>query len=271
MPTWAIIDDPNNSANAGQYLANRVPGRWHHRGWGLQRAYIVELTSQSSSSALWTLARELAAFLLVIDSERWFQELLKQTYPAIWHDDGPEVVAYAVQMLHDDVGGEHARLNWATARIYQFLIENAVVHLDGLRTFWLGVVRRQRQAVLERAVDQLLLAQEYRAFVRLLRQLIDAAPSHVAMVHLRTTSARWLVFEDEAGHSLAEDLLGELAPRGEPVDSLDELAISALVSLAPLRVRYHGQGISEHALSTIRDVFGGRFERCAGCTRCARV
>lgn len=221
--------------------------------------------------------RELARLLSELIVERAEPELLRRIvrrhYGYLEEGLREQVVRTARQFL--DRAEENPSGSGRKARVYARLLEHLeqsdAVHIDGFIRFRLKDYVEELEDAVDRAVDQYLMDREYGEFIRLLRYFVELQEPRPETVHV--------VCRPEGGFELFHADGGPIelgtAPEvtvatGTEVD-LDDVLLSALVSLAPRRVVVH-EGAGRLATDTgdaLRRVFEGALHTCRGCRICS--
>lgn len=257
----------NTSEGLGEFLARNIPGEWSERRDG-PRLFCTLYRDDAGKGLAWPMARALAQYL-VIDQERfWLEELLKRRYRAFSPEEQREVVDDALRLLHTDHDQDLGRLDLATTLIFSYVNEHQMVVVEGVRNFLLPEIRLEFEGAIDHAVDSYLMEQEYQEFVGLLKRLVSVAGSPHEWIHVKFSANRFY-FEDAGGNRLGDDLVNEMLGGldGED-DALDDVLISALVTLAPQRITIHQGHLGSEGLDTLRNVFDNKVLMCPGCARC---
>ncbi len=219
-------------------------------------------------SRAWPMARALAEYILGYHERTWITELLTRRYQIFEKGEQSDIVERALTILHAEPDDGRVRLDLATTMVLHYLLDHQAIVVEGIRTFLLKEIRAEFQAAIAAAVDAHLLDEEYQAFVQLLKRLVDLANTRQEWVHVRFAQ-RGLYFEDSGGRRLGDELIDDvLKETDDDLERLDEVLISALVTMAPARITIHRGHIGTQARETLVRVFDGRIVFCPGCGRC---
>lgn len=214
------------------------------------------------------LARGLAGFLLEDWFSTWLLSLIRRHYPYFDASEQSALRTYAATRLRANTA---ARTGLVQGRVEAFLGDHQQVVIEGLTTFLLKDVCREMEEAIDLAVDDLLMENEHREFVRLLRNFLSLQNPRVDEVHVFYRGRRFYI-EDDAGHPAGLDVVQELMA-GLPSEApQDDLLLSALLTLAPRRIHLHRGPTDENAKRTLTQVFEERLDICRGCaeSRCRR-
>ncbi len=266
---WVVSSDDDALADGlSEFLARNVPGEWIERRQGhhLECSLIGNAVDDDTQTG--PMAYTLTRYLLIYQERYWLECLLQSRYRTFDASECQEIVDGALRILHADPDQDADRLHVATTTVFHYLLSQSAVVLEGVRTFLLKDIRLELVEAIDRAVDGHLLNQEYQEFIHLLRRLVAVSRTCQEWVHVRFESGTFF-FEDGFGKRLGEDLIADmLVGRDADETGVDEVLISALVTLAPHRITVHQGQITSEARKTLLEVFEGGVLFCWGCGRC---
>jgi len=163
------------------------------------------------------------------------------------------------------------RLFLVATEALECLWERERIDVDGFVRFRLREYKRRLDDCLHDAVRRYELGREQQEFIKLLRYLIEHQEASIDELHIFPGREDSFEMRDRNGSSVDSEYLEayvwDLAREG-CVDR-EDLLISALVSLAPLKVHWHFDR-SVWRSQVAEKVLGRRLVYCSGCERCAR-
>lgn len=218
-----------------------------------------------------TVADALSEFITDRWQDRLLGKLLSNRYSYFNPDEQASISAAAARRLARDGHARPVRRSRILARLQEYLEKHNTVVVDGFVTFRCKDYMEELESALDQAVDEFLLEREYQEFVRLLRYFVDSQPPRHDVVHALVLADGSFQLTDAGGRPLNNDALADLATELAARDvALEDLLISALISLAPRTVvlHRHGMGPTAETLATVEAVFGRRLSICPGCPRC---
>jgi putative sporulation protein YtxC len=211
----------------------------------------------------------------------WERQLLRRIAKGECNDLEPtersQVVAQAEMVLDGHpwrreagVMRKVARKGYVLQEVDRYLASHRVLIIDGFIRFRLRRYLGQLEEAMEQAVDEFMLEKEYREFISLLRNFLAAQEPRVDRVHVLVRGDGGFRLVDDNGSSVSERFLTEcLHESGTKDINLDDLLVSALITIAPRRVRLHAPvGTDSEGLRTLRAVFSDRLTVCHGCELC---
>lgn len=168
------------------------------------------------------------------------------------------------------LGRKVARKGHVLRQVDGYLVENRVLDIDGFVRFRLKDYMRLLESVIEQAVDEFMVEKEYREFILLLKHFLAAQEPRVDRVHVLVSRDGGFRLVDDEGCSISEQFLAEcLTESGTKDVNRDDLLISALITIAPRRLKLHlPSGAEGEGLRTLRAVFADRLSVCHGCDLC---
>lgn len=142
--------------------------------------------------------------------------------------------------------------------------------IEGFVSFRLRSYVAHLETTVEQAVDKFMLQKEYREFILLLRHFLTAQEPRIERVHVLVGPSGGFRLLDDAGTTISEQYLEEcLIEAGQKDINRDDLLISALITIAPRRLKLHAlPGTDSDGLRTLRAVFADRLTVCRGCELC---
>ena len=269
MIQWVVMtDDVALAEEFGEFLARSVPGEWQEERHGAHWQCTLQGPGDERSERAWPLARALAKYLITFHGREWLEKLLLRRYRVFEEIERQQIVDYALHLLHNDAEQDWDRLDLATTVVFNYLTAQSVVVAEGLRTFLLADVRHEFEDAIDQAVDAHLMDREYQEFVQLLRRMVNLSGSRPEWIHVHFSHGRFF-FEDVLGVRQGDDLVDDMLDGlGDDSGGLEEVLISALVTIAPNRVTIHQGPLAAEGRETLLKIFDGRILFCRGCGRC---
>lgn len=153
-------------------------------------------------------------------------------------------------------------------RIAEHLEHMAMLVIEGFVRFRLRDIVEEVGGMASSLLDEYLLQQENRDFIRMLRNYARNKGGQSEAIHVIFSPSRVFRIYDERMCLLASNAEGFGVPVDDEVNH-EDLLIASVVGLAPRRLVIHGQRCLPATLETLRDVFGDRVEVCTGCNLCS--
>ncbi len=189
-----------------------------------------------------------------------------------FHTSGSDTVVKAV--LH---WLEKKRMRKPSLRLDQkiadqvsgFLEDSRRLAVDGFIRFRLKGYHRVLTRLLDQAVREYRLEQEYQEFIELLRYFVSTQKTQIPMIHvLHFGKSRFHLMKEDGTPLQLKDVEGAMHELMEHTCSREDLIVSTLLSAAPEFVVLHTQQREETIIRTVRKIFEGRIVLCEGCPLC---
>lgn len=161
--------------------------------------------------------------------------------------------------------GESQRKSRVWAKLAEYLEREDEIVVEGFITFRLKEYLESLFDTVEDVVEDYLTEREYREFLRLLRHFMSRQKNPIRSVNVVRIEDQYRLLDDRQ-----ESVKGDVArflqkpPRGMDL-SLDDLIVSAVVTLAPETVIWHGDIGGSPCHDLLRDLFLDHFLICQGC------
>lgn len=220
-----------------------------------------------------------ADFIVNVLEPEWMLRTLRKDYPYLSEEEIEKTLAFCQQMLspeddpiqsEGDVSlGPEERKRQIFKKAYAFLSEGKVFHVDGFIHFRLKNYRQDLLAIIDFAVDEYILDQEYQEFIRLLRHFIAVQPMKTPLVHiLHIQDHQFQLLDEEGQYIPAAEIEKHLHAWTKQSVHPEELIISTLVTLAPEKIIVHTNHPADTVIDTLQSIFEDRMNICTGCTQC---
>jgi YtxC-like family. len=200
---------------------------------------------------------------------RLLTRMIARIRPGYRREDKARVhqVARAIaQRVGEDAFSERSRV---LQRTLDYLSEADFLQLDGFVRFRLKAYREELMDCVRQAVDDLEVEKEREELIALLKEFIQGRSSEVPVVHILPAGEERFRLVDQGGAPVEAELFNDFQWDLVDADQVDmeELLITALVSIAPRRVVCH-RPIETGDIPMVADVFAGKLITCAGCELC---
>jgi putative sporulation protein YtxC len=167
------------------------------------------------------------------------------------------------------VNAETIREQWRYRiwdRLMDHLETNDELVFDGFITFRLKDFIGELEDAVERAVDDLLIENEYNEFIKLLQYFVEIQDPKMDEVHVLQQEDKRYVLLDSDFKVIHNEMLEQLAREITDKEiSHDDLLISSLITIAPCKITIHEYDKIKNIelLNTISNVFTGKVDEIA--------
>ncbi|CAH0117852.1 hypothetical protein PAE9249_00313 [Paenibacillus sp. CECT 9249] len=158
----------------------------------------------------------------------------------------------------------------ASSFLQYFRDKHTKVHLDGFIHFRMEQYAKELREIVEYAVDEYILDQQYHEFIALLKYFVYLQETKIPVAHLM----------HKGGHQF--ELLNEHMVQIETTQTegivielpdqeleMEDMIVSTLISVSPQNIYIHTRHPEEQVIQTIRQIFENRVQVCVYCSDCA--
>lgn len=164
----------------------------------------------------------------------------------------------------------YGRKNKISHKILDYIYYHNTLVMEGFIQFCMQDYLTEIKFAVDLASEELKNEKEYNEFVKLLRYFVDTQPPMIQEVNILTDKMGRFSLWDGSGVRIEEKHVNYYLDdmmRGEI--SLDDILVSILITVAPLRIVLHNSCESRsETVKVIKSVFAERISECKGCERC---
>lgn len=210
----------------------------------------------------------LATIILEDLQSSMVQKIIQQEYFYFDKEDQDKILRDALAIMwggrNPIANSEKIREQWRYRvwdRIMDHLNANDELVFDGFIRFRLKDFTRELENAVDRAVDELLIENEYNEFIKLLQYFVEIQDPKVDEVHVVLQDDKRYVLLDSNLKVIHNEMLEQLAREiSDKEISHDDLLISSLITIAPCKITIHEYDKIKNVelLNTINNVFDGK-------------
>lgn len=196
------------------------------------------------------------------------QRIIQDEYFYFGQKDQDKILRDALAIMwggkNPIVNAETIKEQWkyrVWTRIMDHLRSNHELIFDGFVRFRLKDFLKELESSVDRAVDDLLIENEYNEFIKLLQYFVEIQEPKVDEVHVLQQEDKRYMLLDSNLRIIQNDMLEQLAREiSEKEISHDDLLISSLITIAPCKITIHEYDKIKNVelLNTINNVFTGK-------------
>ncbi len=223
-------------------------------------------------------ANAIADIIIDIMEKKILKKCIDSNYYYFNGEERLKIFAYACKTLgideiEKDKGCVYrlSRKARVLQKVLDYLENNSSVIIPGFVRFRMKDYISELEDAIDRAVEEYLMEREYNEFIKLLRYFVEIQEPKVDTINVLRNSDKSYRLLDGEGRPVSNELLDDLS--GEVLENninYDDLLISSLITIAPTRIVFHNQAVSEGSeiLDTIKKVFHNKIAYCHGCELC---
>lgn len=221
------------------------------------------------------LGAAVADYLMVFKGPKLIRRMITRQYHYPSPDECDEIQGYATDLLQGSTEDEEqpgrARREKISRHVAKYLTENHLMAVDGFIRFRMKAFYQSLERLVEHAIGDYLLDQEYKEFIQLLRYFISVQSPKVTLVHIFHVGKRRFYLSKADGSPVTPNEFDtSIHDFIEQAISHEDVIVSTLLTVAPERVVLHTKDHKENVIRTLLQIFDGRIVICHGCQECCK-
>lgn len=189
------------------------------------------------------------------------------------------VMAYCKQLMdtvddseteRSDNHGRSRRLRLLKADVKEFMKDSPLLILEGFLQFRVRQYGDELFEVMEYAMDEYLMDQQYKEFIALLKYFVFIQDTKIPEAHLMHKGGHeFILLNEELAPIDTEHLDSSLKVEFLDKDyNLEDLIVSTLITVAPQKIYIHTREPEMQVIKTIMQIFEDRAVLCEYCRIC---
>jgi len=162
------------------------------------------------------------------------------------------------------------RRNKVSEELIPYLEEYTELDFSGYMAFRMHSYKQELKEVIEYAIDEYILDQQYEEFMTLLRYFVQLQETRTELVHLVQEQGSSFILCDE--HMKPLEIKHEhdriVAEMLETEINIEDIVISSLISASPQKIIVHTRHEDYQVVRSVKAIFGDRAQICNTCPMC---
>ncbi len=263
-----IFRQKNDALKLQQYLTKFDLQSWFHETLFQHKThYNLTIDVSSSHNGEERLLKGTTDYILFDKCIDWAEDILRTQF---YYEDAHEI-EQILEIVSDMRMGERPELDqliekWDEHSFIRKSLDllldgNTPVSFDSFSTFRLKKLQLRMTEMVELAIDEYKMEQEYQMFIHMLREYLASREKKLDTIHLYSTGFGFRFFDENMKEVSREELTAFIDKRlltNHPL-YVDSYTIAPLLSIAPDKIYVYGNG--EHNLvRTLQNIFEERIE-----------
>ncbi|SDF83215.1 putative sporulation protein YtxC [Fontibacillus panacisegetis] len=219
------------------------------------------------------LSDALSRFLIDTKEEAILKRMISKRYSFSEQTDYEAVEVLCCKLLETGIDGMHSRENHIEeikTSLGKFLESTPCLNLDGFVRFRMREYEDTLKGIVDYAVEEYLLDQQYDEFISLLQYFVYFQEPLTSLVHLMHKKDHdFSILNEHFTPIKAPPASGMVARMADQELEMEDVVVSTLIALSPDRVLIHTLEPEALIISTIRRIFGDRVVLCSDCPQCS--
>lgn len=193
-------------------------------------------------------------------------------------EEAEEILSYCSQIMEEEEvlsdapedHGRSRRKKLLSQDIGAYFAQHAVMNVDGFLRFRLSKYSAELKDIIEYAMDEYLMDQQYKEFIALLKYFVYIQDSKIPEAHIMHKGGHEFMLLNDQMKPIEADQ-ADSTFKVEFLDkdySFEDLIVSTLITLAPEKIYIHTREPDLPVIKTISQIFEGRSEICEYCREC---
>lgn len=232
----------------------------------------IELGQQQNFGTMEYLANIIADIVIENLEKRFISSIIKHKHQEFSTDERDIIQKMTIEHLDelltpDKSLGKILRKEEILRKIIQYFKQSQELNVEGFVRFRLKEYIEELKLAVEMAVDDFIIEKEYNEFIELLKYFVELQEPRIDLVNvLRKENGSFQILDKSGGIINNEYLEGYFAEMFEEEVEYEDLLVSALINIAPLKIMLHFQ--NDETEKTVRKIFCQKVEVCKGCELC---
>ncbi|MFP4662779.1 MAG: sporulation protein YtxC [Halanaerobiales bacterium] len=237
--------------------------------------FTIDFDQKKNFNTLEYLSTMIADIVIGHLEKKFINRIIKHKYNQFSVDEQGIIQEMTVDHLNESLTpdkklGEILRREEVIRQILSYFNQNQDLNIEGFFRFRLKDYIDELKIAVEIAVDDFIIEKEYNEFIDLLRYFVNLQEPRISEANVIQNKNGSFKILDKIGNTINNEYLeGYLAEMFEDEVEHEDLLVSALINVAPVKIILHfDQPTIE---DTVRKIFDARVDVCDGCKICCKT
>jgi putative sporulation protein YtxC len=223
-------------------------------------------------------ANILSAFIMDQVEMKLLREVISGPYRYEEPHDVQAIEKYCTHLLNQPEETEGMpkprvrRQEKVAAEIRKYFEEQTELNLQGLIRFRLADYRDELKEVVEYAIDEYIMDQQYQEFISLLKYFVYIQEAKIPVAHLMHHGGHdFTLLNDKMAPIETKEFDSFTVELLDREINFEDMIVSTLISVSPQNIVIHTRDPEEQVVKTIMQIFEDRAQICVNCKGCHPV
>jgi|GEM_PF-654500 len=162
------------------------------------------------------------------------------------------------------------RRNKIVDELIDYFEQHSELQLAGYISFRMHSYKQELKEVIEYAIDEYVLDQQYEEFMTLLKYFVQLQETRTELVHLVQQEGSSFIVCDDQMQPLEQKHEHDriVAEMLETEINIEDIVISSLISASPQKIIVHTKHEDYQVVRSVKAIFGDRAHTCTTCPMC---
>ena len=194
------------------------------------------------------------------------KNLIFSNYFYFSNSEQKQILDLCVNNSNDDTKLE--RHNIISSCIFQYLLENKTLNLDGFISFRIPEYIKFLDSIVDLCVNKFVIDREYHEFISLLKVYINSKEASCDVIHLIYKNHDSILLDDNYKTIKYDDSFTKAIFLSDVSFSSNDFALNTLLTLLPDKLYIHLIDSEDEFINTLKLIFDGRVFICNDCNIC---
>jgi putative sporulation protein YtxC len=153
-----------------------------------------------------------------------------------------------------------------------YLQTSSKLNVQGFIRFRLPDYLNDLREVVEYAIDEYIMDQQYQEFISLLQYFVFIQETKIPVAHLiHCGGNEFMIYNEQMKPIDTEQFDGFTVELLDKEINFEDMVVSTLISVAPQQIIIHTREPEEQVVKTIKQIFENRVQLCTYCKVCGSV
>lgn len=223
-------------------------------------------------------SKGIAEFVMNEIEQQMIRQLIKVEHEEYGKDEISSIEKYCIEMINN-AGSEEGTMDSRQCRkqklaeaFEQYLLQNTYLNIDGFIQFRMPSYKEDLREVVEYAVDEFIMDNQYQEFISLLKYFVYVQDTKTPEVHIiHKEGSDFIILDDQFKPMENNKVEGFVVEMIDKDINYEDMIISTLISISPKKVYIHTRAKEMQVIHTIQQIFEDRTELCEDCHICHPV
>ena len=221
-------------------------------------------------------ASVLAEYILEVKERAVLRRIIRKEFHYKRSEDLDKIETYCMELLQETSeefrtpDDRERRKRLLVQEIAQYFEENTALHVEGFIRFRLDAYTKELRDIVEYAVDEYILDQQYHEFIALLKYFVFVQETKIPVAHVMHRGDHQFVLLNEQMRPIETKQMSSVVVEMPDHDiEVEDMIVSTLITVSPQKIFIHTREPELQVIKTIQQIFESRAQLCVYCPVCS--
>ncbi|MFD0620407.1 putative sporulation protein YtxC [Paenibacillus sp. GCM10027629] len=221
-------------------------------------------------------ANVLAEYILEIKERAVLRRIIRKEFHYKRSEDLDKIETYCMELLQETneefrtPDDRERRKRLLVQEITQYFEENTALHVEGFIRFRLDAYTKELRDIVEYAVDEYILDQQYHEFIALLKYFVFVQETKIPVAHvMHRGDHQFVLLNDQMRPIETKQMTSVVVEMPDHDIEVEDMIVSTLITVSPQKIYIHTREPELQVIKTIQQIFESRAQLCVYCPVCS--